>query len=51
MSDENMWLRGSHEETAALTGILLAIDRVRLHDGSFRPVRGGAPQQREEEQQ
>jgi hypothetical protein len=51
MSDENVWLRGRHEETAALDSILLAIDRVRQHDGSFTPIRGaGAPQRREEGQ-
>ncbi|GGN46085.1 tyrosine-type recombinase/integrase [Streptomyces fuscichromogenes] len=47
MTDDNVWLRGRTEEVAALDGVLLAIDRVRHHDGTTTAVRGaGAPQRR-----
>ena len=44
-------LRGRHEEAAALSSILVAIDSVRQPDGTYRPIRGaGSPQRREAEQ-
>ncbi|NBM17987.1 hypothetical protein [Streptomyces sp. GC420] len=47
MSDDNVWLRGRHDEAASLDAVLLAIDRVRNSDGAVVPVRGaGARQQR-----
>lgn len=47
MTSDNIWLRGRHEELAAMDGILLAIAGVRRDDGTLVPLRGaGAPQQR-----
>jgi integrase len=47
MTDDNIWLAGRHQETAALGSILDAIAADRHDDGTPAPVRGaGAPQYR-----